>query len=159
MVGRAQQRLAVAHQIKTTTILAAVGALFVVYFPIALWLKYSYTPSPGPPGSVWKLMYFRKFDDSGIAFVSYVDRLRDVADASDAPDKSPVIIYEDSTPLGPAHSVHDDISKHGHGRFSHWGKIVIFSTSDNSDPNTNGREYWAVLPKHREVGGGTGINK
>jgi hypothetical protein len=127
----------------------AASALFVVYFPIALWLKYSYVPPPGPPGSVWKLVYFSKFDDSGIAFVSNVakNRLRDVADTPEAPDKSPVILYEDGTPLGPAHSVHDDISKHGHGRFSHWGKIVVFSTSDNSDPRTNGREYWAVIPQ------------
>jgi hypothetical protein len=56
MLGRAQQRLAVAYQIKTTTILAAVGALFVVYFPVALWLKYSYAPHQGPPGSVLKLV-------------------------------------------------------------------------------------------------------
>jgi hypothetical protein len=148
MVGRAQYRLAVAYQIKTTTILAAVGALFVVYFPIALWLKYSYAPPPGPPGSVWKLIYFRKFDDSGIVFVSNVAKLRDVGDSSDAPDRSPMILYEDGKPLGPAHSVHADISKYGHGRFSHWNKMVIFSTSDNSDPAVNGREYWAVIPKH-----------
>ena len=144
---RAQQRLAVAYQVKTTTILAAVGALFVVYFPLAVWLKYSYAPSQGPPGSVWKLISFSKFDDSGIAFVYYADKLRNLADTPDAPDRSPVVLYEDGKPLGPAHTLHADISKLGHGRFSHWGKIIIFSTSDNSDPNTNGREYWAVIPK------------
>jgi hypothetical protein len=104
-------------------------------------------------------MHFRKFDDSGVAFVSYVDRIRDLADTPEAPAKSPVRLYEDGKPLGPAHSVHDDISKYGHGRFSHWGKIFIFSTSDNSDPNTNGREYWAVLPKNPEVGVGRGIEE
>ena len=147
------------YPVKTTTLMFAAGALFVVYFPIALWLKYSYVPPPGPPRSVWKLMHFRKFDDSGVAFLSYVDRLGNLGDTPDVPAKSPVRLYEDGKPLGPAHSVHDDISKHGHGRFSHWGKIFIFSTSDNSDPNTNGREYWAVIPEHREVGVGRGIEE
>ena len=136
-----------AYQIKATTILAAVGALFVVYFPVALGLKYSYAPHQGPPGSVLKLIHFGKFDDSGIAFVSYADKLSNLADAPDAPDRSPVVLYEDGKPLGPAHTLHADISKLGHGRFSHWGSIIIFSTSDNSDPSTNGRDYWAVLPQ------------
>jgi hypothetical protein len=148
MVGSLPQRLAVSYQAKTTTIMVAAGLLFGIYFPIALWLKFSFEPPPGPPGWTWKLIYFRKFDDSGIVFVSNVAKLRDVGDSSDAPDRSPMILYEDGKPLGPAHSVHADISKHGHGRFSHWNKMVIFSTSDNSDPAVNGREYWAVIPKH-----------
>ena len=41
------------------------------------------------------------------------------------------------------------VPKLGRGRFSHWVTYVLFSASDNSDPNTNGREYVAVLPdKH-----------
>jgi hypothetical protein len=60
---------------------------------------------------------------------------------------SPVMIYEDGKPLGPAHSNFADISKLGHGRFSWWtGQGFIFSTSDGSDPNDNGRHYWAVVP-------------
>lgn len=131
-------RVAVAYEVKTTTIMVAVGALFAVYFPIAVWLKYSHAPQ-GPPGSVWKLIYFRKFDDSRIVFASYADKLRDVADTNGAPDRPPVILYEDGKPLGPAHSVHADIANFGHGRFSHWAKAgFIFSTSDNSDPRANG---------------------
>ena len=60
---------------------------------------------------------------------------------------SPVMIYEDGKPLGPAHSNFRDISKLGQGRFTYWiGQGLIFSTSDGSDPNTNGRRYWAVVP-------------
>lgn len=50
--------------------------------------------------------------------------------------------------LGPAHSVHTDIGSLGRGRFSHWGnesgsvEALFFSTSDNSDPRSNGRTYW-----------------
>jgi hypothetical protein len=70
-----------------------------------------------------------------------------IADTEASPQRSPLIIYEDGKPLGPAHSLHADISKYGNGRFSHWKNTgFIFSTSDNSDPNLNGREYWAVLP-------------
>jgi hypothetical protein len=38
----------VTYPVKTTTVMFAAAALFVVYFPIALWLKYSYVPPPGP---------------------------------------------------------------------------------------------------------------
>ena len=37
----------------------------------------------------------------------------------------------------------------GSGRFSHWGGNLFFSTSDNTDPNTNGRVYqvsWEAPP-------------
>jgi MoaA/NifB/PqqE/SkfB family radical SAM enzyme len=50
-------------------------------------------------------------------------------------------LFEDDTPLGPAHAVHDHIRQSGWGAYSHWGTQVYFSTSDNSDPNTNGRRY------------------
>lgn len=54
---------------------------------------------------------------------------------------STVMIYENGNPLGIAHCVHDDIREHGGGRFSHWGEHLIFSTSDNSDPNSNEKTY------------------
>ena len=52
-----------------------------------------------------------------------------------------MILLEDGKPLGPAHSIHDGIRGLGCGRFSHWGPNLWFSTSDNSDPLTNGRRY------------------
>ncbi|RYG38960.1 MAG: class I SAM-dependent methyltransferase [Burkholderiales bacterium] len=55
--------------------------------------------------------------------------------------RSKVMIFEDGAPLGIAHSMHDVIRNLGKGRFSHWGTGVMFSTSDNSDPNKNGRKY------------------
>lgn len=50
-------------------------------------------------------------------------------------------LFEDAFELGPAHSLHDDVAVHGRGRFSHWGRHVMFSSSDGSDPRTNGRTY------------------
>lgn len=58
-----------------------------------------------------------------------------------APKRSSIQLCEDTRPLGPAHAVHDEIRTKGQGRFSHWEDFLYFSTSDNSDPSTNGRTY------------------
>ncbi len=50
-------------------------------------------------------------------------------------------LFEDGTPLGPEHDLLPAISKFGTGRFNHVGGELYFSTSDNSDPTTNGRSY------------------
>jgi len=42
--------------------------------------------------------------------------------------------------LGPAHAPPDRVREVGGGLFDHWGE-VLFSTSDGSDPRTNGRRY------------------
>lgn len=66
---------------------------------------------------------------------------------TDSPNrpKSETELFEDNKPLGPTHSLHDDILELGLGRFSHWGSTLYFSTSDNSDPRTNGRFYKVVI--------------
>jgi hypothetical protein len=79
---------------------------------------------------------------------TFVTRLSEHADKSDAPQdgfRSPLLLCEGSRLLGPAHSVHDRIHNEGHGRYSHWGDALLFSTSDNSDPNENGRSYRFVI--------------
>ncbi|MCP5143953.1 MAG: glycosyltransferase [Gammaproteobacteria bacterium] len=59
--------------------------------------------------------------------------------------RSPVEVLEDGKRLGPAHTPHDVIRTTGRGAFSHWANKLYFSTSDNSDPISNGREYKAVV--------------
>lgn len=54
-------------------------------------------------------------------------------------------VFEDLIELGPAHSVHRDIRSDGGGRFSHWRENLYLSTSDNTDPRTNGRTYSYLL--------------
>jgi hypothetical protein len=79
--------------------------------------------------------------------MSSTQRLQYLADTPDEPQRSPVILFEDGKPLGPAHSLQEDIEEIGFGRFSHLKRVGFFlSTSDNSDPNTNGRNYWVALP-------------
>jgi len=68
-----------------------------------------------------------------------------------APDdrvaRSQLLLYEDGKLLGPPHSAHVDIMAQGMGRWSHWGAHSIqFSSSDNTDPRTNGRQYRIVNP-------------
>ena len=59
--------------------------------------------------------------------------------------RSTLELYEDGKLLGPAHASHADTRTLGGGRWSHWGAHSLwFSTSDNSDPRTNGRKYKAV---------------
>ena len=65
--------------------------------------------------------------------------------------QSTLRLFENGVEIDPAHSVHDDIRNIGKGRFSHWGTTVIFSTSDNSDPRTNGRTYTYSMGGNAEV--------
>ena len=65
--------------------------------------------------------------------------------------KSPIILYEDGKPLGPWRSDLNDIAQKGLGRYLIGGQdgtaYVIFSTSDNSVPMTNGRIYSLCDPE------------
>jgi hypothetical protein len=62
------------------------------------------------------------------------------------PRRSTALLCEDGKIVGTAHSPHDDIRKKGNGRYSHWAGALYFSTSDNTDPNENRRQYQLVFP-------------
>ena len=68
--------------------------------------------------------------------------------ASDTPHAaaSRLTLHEDGRPLGPAQASHDRVRAAGGGAFSHWCGHLWFSTSDGSDPRTNGRRYEARAP-------------
>src|SRR5579871_3333117 len=69
-------------------------------------------------------------------------------DAPDRPSRSSLSLLEDQIKLGPAHALHEDIRKLGGGRYSHWGRRLYFSTSDNSSPLENGRSYTLLIGVH-----------
>ena len=78
--------------------------------------------------------------DSGFAYkVGY--NLPQMGDSNSKPTASTLRLFENGVELGPAHSVHQDIRVFGLGEFSHWGNMLIFSTSDNTNPLSNGRKY------------------
>lgn len=83
--------------------------------------------------------------EEGYCYVASVSRWL----MSDAEAVSALHLLEDGHPIGPGHAQHADIRTKGQGRFSHWGDRLYFSTSDNSDPATNGRTYTIVESRLR----------
>jgi hypothetical protein len=85
---------------------------------------------------------------TGAAYLAAAPSLEQFSDSSATPTRSNYLVCENGSVLGPAHSVHAEIIAKGKGRFSHWTATgFVFSAADNSDPNTNGRNYWAVAGK------------
>ena len=129
---------------RTKSACALVGT--ALYFSVALALKYSYVPPAVPPGKKTALARpFFKLEK--FAFVAAMPGLSDSADSLNDNGRSRVLLYEDDHRLGPAHTTpHAEIAELGRGRFSHWDEIIVFSASDGTDANINGRKYWALLP-------------
>jgi hypothetical protein len=125
-----------------------VGALAVVVasFVTTLWLL-DRNAGTCPPGRTMTLNRpFAKF--SGLAYSKDVAGIVDIpGDAADALTRSRLLLCQDGMLFGSAHTMHDEVAKQGRGRFSHWGNYLVFSTPDNSDPNSNGRLYVAVEPR------------
>jgi hypothetical protein len=74
----------------------------------------------------------------------YVARMPDEVPAGDEPGdtaRSTLRLFEDGLEIGPAHALHDVIAREGRGAFSHWGRVLYFSSSDGSNPKSNGRRY------------------
>lgn len=55
--------------------------------------------------------------------------------------RSDLLLLEDGQPLGPMNALQDRVRGVGRGAYSHWQSELVFSTSDNTDPRTNGRRY------------------
>lgn len=131
------------------------------YFLTAYWLKVTYATDaenlivPNVAGKkVLLLRPYKGFNDSDMAVIATDRTFADLADTADDDDRSTIVIYENDQRLGPGHSVHLDVGKLGEGRFSHWRfnySMFLFSSSDNTDPRTNGRSYWAVKPDAAEM--------
>jgi SAM-dependent methyltransferase len=78
---------------------------------------------------------------AGYAWTANLEPYVHVSDTAEHPQRSRIMLYEDGVPVGFAHALHKQIGGHGGGRYSHWGSTLIFSATDNSDPNKNGRQY------------------
>jgi hypothetical protein len=74
----------------------------------------------------------------GIALHAHVDVFAPFEEDNEAEQHSPVVLYEDGKPLGPAHSLLVDIARKG-GRYTHLkGVGIVFSSSDNRTRQTVG---------------------
>jgi len=93
-----------------------------------------------PAFSLWPLAApFSRERDS--CWVTGLPAVPTPGDSMTAPFQSRLQLFENGRAIGLAHAVHEDIMRQGLGRFSHWHDRLFFSTSDNSDPNRNGRRY------------------
>ena len=79
--------------------------------------------------------------EQGNAWLAPIPQFAPLCDHINDLYRSPLVLYEDLNPLPYQHALHDDIRRHGNGRYSHWISHLLFASSDNSDPNTNGRKY------------------
>lgn len=140
---------------QTKLVCAVVGT--ITYFLVAHWLQLAYVApavshaEPNVAGEKVLLRRpFARFVNSDFAVIARDEKFSGLADSADDNERSPIEIFEDEARLGPPHSVHEDVRAVGRGRYSHWrnnGAIFIFSSSDNSNPQTNGRAYWVVKPE------------
>lgn len=121
--------------------LYALGVVVASFF-VTLWAM-NYVSPLCPQGEVTALT--RPFEKSGA--VSWFAKAPSLAEFSDPSARSNAVVCEDDLVMGPAHSAHADIAAKGGGRFSHWNTGFVFSATDNSDPNKNGRTYTAVRPR------------
>lgn len=105
-------------------------------------------------GSTW---FGRLGNIRGVNFNSY---RHDTGFAYYMPAPDPALgaieLFEDGFPLPHATQMHSEVREVGHGAYSHWmfadGPRILFSTSDNSNPNTNGRHY-EIIPQAVRLAG------
>jgi hypothetical protein len=135
-------------------VLGGASAVIVVFWATVFALNYFMPSCLSGPAFELKPP-FRKYGAGGAAYLAPAPLLQRAADTIELPFRSPYLICENFyRPLGPPHSTYGDISTKGEGRFSHWTPDgFIFSTSDNSDPNTNGRRYLVTRRDGHRLGG------
>ena len=83
---------------------------------------------------------------SGWMFDAHVQDLAHLAENAPAQNgRSRVFVFEGPRQLLYPSAIHDHIARYGAGRYSHWDDYILFSTLDNTDPNTNGRQYRLLI--------------
>jgi len=129
---------------------------FVANIVEVLVRDYLDTPAPTSLGHSELMRLDHHFDPRPpLGWVAYVASLTSRCDGNDAPQRSPLVLLENGVELGPTHELHDRIAQLGGGGYSFWKGTLYFSTSDGSDPNTNGRTY-TVATRAQEHGTASG---
>ena len=89
-----------------------------------------------------RLQLDRNFDHvAGNAYMVRLPHLESLADNNLGGQKSPIRLWENDIMLTLAHCGHNAIQTYGRGRYSHFGQNILFSATDNTDPNSNRRIY------------------
>jgi len=123
---------------KTVQSIALTGAVLLTGLIVWGWLVGSRGETTIPVSAITT--------EQGFAYLASLPRptswlFESSADGPQWPERSTLQIFENGRRLGPAHSQHETIRRAGRGGFSHWGEVLYFSASDNSDPRINGRIY------------------
>lgn len=124
-------------------------AVTAAYLPIAWFLDATYKPSLDAD------VLRRPFIKIRLnAYVTYHGISGAKGDIPNDPRRATLELTENGMALGPAHIPEAEVSTLGGGRyiFVQTGEelpMLVFSTSDNSDPNTNGRVYRITDPGAR----------
>jgi hypothetical protein len=64
------------------------------------------------------------------------------------PFRSDLLLFEEGRRLEPHRAALEVIRTSGGGAYTHWGRRLWFSTSDGTDPRSNGREYRVSFTAH-----------
>jgi len=124
----------------------AIGAILAIWFLLAGLVGRDFKP-PRRPYGTFSMFAIEKHAEGSFMYVVRFDRHAAIADTDENPERSPIEIFENEHRLGPAHSRTSDIGELGHGRYRHTETALYFSTSDNTDPRSNGRNYsWTYGP-------------
>jgi hypothetical protein len=99
---------------------------------------------PAGGRTVLKGPFYKPWAD-GKAYVASIPEFEHNGDFAENPFRSTLALCEGDRRLWQAHTMGDEIRTEGGGRYSHWGRQLAFSASDNSDPNSNGRTYSVTL--------------
>lgn len=122
------------HTASTFLLLAAVLASAPGAAPAA-----QQAPSAGSDGGEITLAADAVSQDEGLAYTITIPLVQ--PNERDDGGKSFARLFEDDVELGPRGVAHSFIRSAGRGAFSHWGETLYFSSSDGTDPRTNGRTY------------------
>jgi|GEM_PF-3239689 len=115
-------------------------AIFLIVLNAALIALYIFRPTVNVVLNPAKIISENRF--AYICHLPTPNFLYDLkGDGMNAPYKSQLRFFENVKMLGPAHTIHEKIRETGMGAFSHWKKDIYFSSSDNTNPQTNGRRY------------------
>lgn len=88
--------------------------------------------------------------DNGHCWAANLTGIQTASDDLGYPTRSNVVLFENDHKYGIPHALHDNIRRLGRGYYSHWNGMLLFSTSDNSDPNSNGRSYTIQIIDHQD---------
>jgi hypothetical protein len=131
---------------RSRTLWTSILFLFALYVPSVLLIEATYDPNDGgPPASAGvRVRLIPPYE----SLTPIAATKRDQLGIFERMDLATIELWEGNRKLGPGNSTVNEIASLGNGRFLlERGPVVTWSSSDNTDPMTNGRTYWVVNPQ------------